>query len=148
MGVLRTGLVRRVGDYFVIDMTARIPASILKCSAVSRELNFSSAEEIAQFRLEQRVFLDGSCIEGESLQTTLVTPRDANTVFAGASSEWLFNFGFVIPGSTNTWQQTIEAAGEDNMLDPELIRYDVASCSFAFDPLAEIGVASLCPAAS
>lgn len=43
---------------------ARIPVAILKCSAVSREINFSSVEEIAQFRLEQRVFLDGSCIEG------------------------------------------------------------------------------------
>ncbi|KAJ0400790.1 hypothetical protein P43SY_004885 [Pythium insidiosum] len=77
---------------------ANIPAAILKCSAVSREINFSSAEEITQFRLEQRVFLDGSCIE-----------------------EWLFTFGFVIPGSTNTWQQTIESAGPENMLDPELI---------------------------
>jgi hypothetical protein len=44
---------------------ARIPVAILKCSAVSREINFSSVEEIAQFRLEQRVFLDGSCIEGD-----------------------------------------------------------------------------------
>jgi hypothetical protein len=43
---------------------ARIPAVILKCSAVSREINFSSAEEITQFRLEQRVYLEGSCIEG------------------------------------------------------------------------------------
>jgi hypothetical protein len=41
------------------------------------------------FRLEQRVFFQGVCIE-----------------------EWCFNFGFVIPGSTNTWQQSIEAAEE------------------------------------
>lgn len=26
--------------------------------------------------------------------------------------EWLFNFGFVIPNSTNNWQSTIEAAAE------------------------------------
>lgn len=43
---------------------ARIPASILKCSAVSREINFSSVEEITQLRLEQRIYLEGSCIEG------------------------------------------------------------------------------------
>jgi hypothetical protein len=26
--------------------------------------------------------------------------------------EWLFNFGFVMPNSTNNWQSTIEAAAE------------------------------------
>ena len=41
------------------------------------------------FRLEQRVFFQGVCIE-----------------------EWRFEFGFVIPGSKNTWQQSIEAAEE------------------------------------
>ncbi|KAF4324535.1 hypothetical protein BBO99_00001712 [Phytophthora kernoviae] len=81
-----------------MKFAARLPVDILKCPAVSREINFSSAEEIPQFRLEQRVFLGGSCIE-----------------------EWLFNFGFVIPGSTNTWQQTIESAGPENMLDPEVM---------------------------
>ncbi|RLN64207.1 hypothetical protein BBJ29_000369 [Phytophthora kernoviae] len=85
-------------DIYRVEQKARLPVDILKCPAVSREINFSSAEEIPQFRLEQRVFLGGSCIE-----------------------EWLFNFGFVIPGSTNTWQQTIESAGPENMLDPEVM---------------------------
>ncbi|TMW57431.1 hypothetical protein Poli38472_003356 [Pythium oligandrum] len=85
-------------DVFTVEQEAHIPSSILKCSAVSREVNFSSTEEITQFRLEQRVFFQGSCIE-----------------------EWLFTFGFVIPGSTNSWQQTIESAGPDNMLDPEVM---------------------------
>ncbi|KAG7401183.1 Retinal rod rhodopsin-sensitive cGMP 3',5'-cyclic phosphodiesterase subunit delta [Phytophthora boehmeriae] len=85
-------------DIYRVEQKARLPVEILKCPAVSREINFSSAEEISQFRLEQRVFLGGSCIE-----------------------EWLFNFGFVIPGSTNTWQQTIESAGPENMLDPEVM---------------------------
>nr|CCA17173.1 cGMP 3' putative [Albugo laibachii Nc14] len=61
-------------------------------------MNFTSAEEIEQFRLEQRVYLDGSCFE-----------------------EWRFTFGFVIPGSTNTWQQSIESAGRGNMLDASTI---------------------------
>lgn len=85
-------------DMFVAEQEAQIPRAILKCSAVSREINFSSAEEISQFRLEQRIFFDGACIE-----------------------EWLFSFGFVIPGSTNTWQQTIESAGPENMLDPDMM---------------------------
>lgn len=30
--------------------------------------------------------------------------------------EWKFDFGFVIPGSTNSWQQTIEAAPKNQMV--------------------------------
>lgn len=46
------------------ELKATVPREILDCAAVSREINFSSQEEIRQFRLEQRVFLDGACIEG------------------------------------------------------------------------------------
>ena len=31
-------------------------------------------------------------------------------------SEWNFEFGFVIPCSTNTWQSVIEAAPESQMM--------------------------------
>jgi hypothetical protein len=48
--------------------------------------------------LRQRVYLGEHCIE-----------------------EWDFDFGFVIPGSVNTWQTTIESAGEGAMLDPTQI---------------------------
>ena len=41
-----------------------------------------------------------------------------------ACAEWNFKFGFVIPGSTNTWQQTIQAAG-DAMLPAELLSGNV-----------------------
>ncbi|KAF1794884.1 Immunoglobulin E-set [Phytophthora cactorum] len=51
-------------DIYRVEQKARLPVDILKCSAVSREINFSSVEEISKFRLEQRVFLGGSCIEG------------------------------------------------------------------------------------
>lgn len=37
--------------------------------------------------------------------------------------EWFFDFGFVIPGSTNSWQQTIESAGQERMLAAEDLRY-------------------------
>ena len=39
--------------------SVHVPASILACKAVSRELTFSSVELIDKFRLEQRVFLHG-----------------------------------------------------------------------------------------
>lgn len=43
---------------------ARVPKKILKCKAVSRELNFSSSEKLEKFRLEQKVFFKGQCLEG------------------------------------------------------------------------------------
>ena len=36
---------------------ARVPKKILKCRAVSREINFSSIEPMEKFRLEQKVGL-------------------------------------------------------------------------------------------
>lgn len=38
-------------------------------------------------------------------------------------SEWNFSFGFVIPGSTNTWQSVIEAAPESQMLPASVLTY-------------------------
>ncbi|KAI4490960.1 hypothetical protein M0802_010634 [Mischocyttarus mexicanus] len=42
---------------------ARVPKKILKCRAVSREINFSSAEPMERFRLEQKVLFKGRCLE-------------------------------------------------------------------------------------
>uniref|UniRef100_A0A7S0SJZ0 GMP phosphodiesterase delta subunit domain-containing protein n=1 Tax=Mantoniella antarctica TaxID=81844 RepID=A0A7S0SJZ0_9CHLO len=80
------------------EVEAHIPKGILQCKSVSREMNFSSLEAIQDFRLEQRIYLGDTCIE-----------------------EWNFEFGFVIPGSTNSWQTTVEAAAEADMMDPEQI---------------------------
>lgn len=81
---------------------ARVPKKILKCKAVSRELNFSSQEEMTKFRLEQRVMFKGKCLE-----------------------EWYFDFGFVIPCSTNTWQSLIEAAPESQMMPASVLNGNV-----------------------
>ncbi|KAI6184730.1 Phosphodiesterase delta-like protein [Aphelenchoides bicaudatus] len=77
---------------------ARIPKAILKCKAVSREINFTSEKQIEKFRLEQRVYLKDNIIE-----------------------EWYFDFGFVIPQSTNTWQNLIEAAPEGQILPASVL---------------------------
>ena len=37
--------------------------------------------------------------------------------------EWFFSFGFVIPGSTNSWQQIIEAAPKNEMMSADILRY-------------------------
>uniref|UniRef100_A0A914RYK2 GMP phosphodiesterase delta subunit domain-containing protein n=1 Tax=Parascaris equorum TaxID=6256 RepID=A0A914RYK2_PAREQ len=46
---------------------ARVPKNILKCRTISREINFTSSEKIEKFRLEQRVFLKDSIIEGKRI---------------------------------------------------------------------------------
>ena len=44
---------------------ARVPKKILKCKAVSREINFSSQEELTNLRLEQKVHFKGRLMEGQ-----------------------------------------------------------------------------------
>lgn len=100
-------------DMFEREMEAHIPKEILNCRAVSREINFSSKSTLDKFRLEQRVFFNGICIE-----------------------EWFFTFGFVIPGSTNTWQQIIQAAPPDKIIPAELLSGNVTfETSFYDDKL-------------
>lgn len=95
---------------------ARVPKRILQCRAVSREINFSSEEEMQQFRLEQRVYFKGTIIEGRN-DIELIHHVQSNSYL-----EWSFAFGFVIPGSTNTWQSLIEAAAANQMIPANLLK--------------------------
>eukprot|EP00095_Tigriopus_kingsejongensis_P012461 snap_masked-scaffold898_size83862-processed-gene-0.3 protein:Tk12461 transcript:snap_masked-scaffold898_size83862-processed-gene-0.3-mRNA-1 annotation:"retinal rod rhodopsin-sensitive cgmp 3 -cyclic phosphodiesterase subunit delta isoform x2" len=94
---------------------ARVPQKILQCRAVSREINFSSIEPMEKFRLEQRVLYRGRCLE-----------------------EWNFEFGFVIPNSTNTWQSLIEAAPESQMMPARVLNGNVVIETKFFDDDLEI----------
>ena len=89
-------------DKNVLEQQQVLPKELLKCPAVSREINFSSKEEVKDFQLVQKVWLGSTVIE-----------------------EWNFKFGFVIPNSTNTWEQTIEAAAAEEMLPIEVINGNV-----------------------
>ena len=56
--------------HYIIHYTlsiARVAKSILKCRAVSREINFTSVEPMEKFRLEQRVLFKGRVLEGKIL---------------------------------------------------------------------------------
>jgi len=97
-------------DIFRRDMDIHVPSSVLRCKAVSREMNFTSMEAINKFRLVQIVTLHGQPIE-----------------------EWKFDFGFVIPGSTNSWQCTIEAAPEQQMIPAEQLSGNVVLETLFFD---------------
>uniref|UniRef100_A0A7S1T542 GMP phosphodiesterase delta subunit domain-containing protein n=1 Tax=Tetraselmis chuii TaxID=63592 RepID=A0A7S1T542_9CHLO len=82
------------------ELDVDIPARILKCKAVTREVKFSSVDLMDKLRMEQLVFMD---VGGGQMMKV---------------EEWKFGFGFVIPNSTNCWQSTTIAAGEGHMIDP------------------------------
>lgn len=83
-------------ERFSEESDAVLPKEILDLEAVSREITFSSVEAMTDFHLEQKIFLHAQCIE-----------------------EWTFKFGFVIPNSTNSWQQTIHRAPKT--IPPEIL---------------------------
>ncbi|XP_018017738.1 retinal rod rhodopsin-sensitive cGMP 3',5'-cyclic phosphodiesterase subunit delta [Hyalella azteca] len=91
-------------DYTAPDMEheARVPRKILQSRAVSREISFSSVVPMDKFRLEQRVYYKDAILE-----------------------EWFFDFGCVIPNSTNTWQSLIEAAPESQMMPADQLSGNV-----------------------
>ncbi|XP_049865422.1 retinal rod rhodopsin-sensitive cGMP 3',5'-cyclic phosphodiesterase subunit delta [Pectinophora gossypiella] len=93
-----------------VEHEARVPKRILKCRVVSRELNFSSVESMERFRLEQKVLFKGRCLE-----------------------EWFFEFGYVIPNSTNTWQSVIESAPESQMMPANVLNGNVVIETKFFD---------------
>ncbi|KAG9396413.1 GMP phosphodiesterase, delta subunit [Carpediemonas membranifera] len=89
-------------DSFIVDpsfrKTAVITRRLFDAAFVHRETTFSSKEEMHNFRIHQRLLLMGQEVE-----------------------HWYFEFGFVIPNSTNTWQNVIEAAGPGKMIPPEVL---------------------------
>eukprot|EP00730_Choanoeca_flexa_P018633 TRINITY_DN9071_c0_g1_i4.p1 TRINITY_DN9071_c0_g1~~TRINITY_DN9071_c0_g1_i4.p1 ORF type:complete len:144 (+),score=10.03 TRINITY_DN9071_c0_g1_i4:114-545(+) len=89
---------------------ARVPKKILKCKSVSREIEFWSADALEDFRLEQRVHFKGQVME-----------------------EWHFHFGFVIPDSTNSWQNVIEAAPESEMMPASALSGNVVIETLFYD---------------
>jgi retinal rod rhodopsin-sensitive cGMP 3',5'-cyclic phosphodiesterase subunit delta len=58
-------------------------------------------------------------------------------------AEWFFDFGFVIPNSTNSWQQTIEAAGEGSMKSADELSGEVTFETSFFDGKTFLGRASV-----
>ena len=99
---------------------AKVPKNILQCRSVSRTLNFSSKRALNNFRIVQRVLFQDQLLEG-----------------------WSFKFGFVIPNSTNTWEQVIEAAGEGQMLPAEMLSGNVVIQTEFFDDNTLISASSV-----
>lgn len=79
-------------DLFARQLEAVLPASLLRAGSVMRSITFSSKEVMKDFYMVQRLFLGGQLLEEDE-----------------------FSFGFVIPGSTNTLEQEVEADGEGTL---------------------------------
>ena len=77
--------------------TENITKNLLKCKKIIRNVNFSSEEKIEDLELIQNFYLMGELFESSR-----------------------FKFGFVIPGSTNDWEQ-IMIAKEDGGLPAEVL---------------------------
>jgi retinal rod rhodopsin-sensitive cGMP 3',5'-cyclic phosphodiesterase subunit delta len=58
---------------------------------------------------------------------------DVGNIAVQCFAEWFFQFGFVIPGSTNTWQNTIEAADESQMLPARMLTGNVTMETSFYD---------------
>lgn len=54
-----------------------------------------------------------------------ITPSLTTTFSLIHPTEWFFSFGFVMPNSTNSWQQTIDAAAAEDMLTAEALSGNV-----------------------
>jgi retinal rod rhodopsin-sensitive cGMP 3',5'-cyclic phosphodiesterase subunit delta len=87
-----------VGQSAFAAEEARIRKEILECKQVTREIIFSSTEAIKNLRVEQEMRLNNTVIEHHN-----------------------FRFGFVIPGSTNTWEQTFIGADEGRIQDSDIL---------------------------
>ena len=79
------------------NQTVKISKELLKCKIIKRNVNFSSVEKIEDLELVQNFYLMGELFESSR-----------------------FKFGFVIPNSTNDWEQIIEAK-EDGVLPAEVL---------------------------
>ena len=85
-----------------------------------REINFSSVEPMTKFRIEQKVLFKNRPLE-----------------------EWSFDFGFVIPCSTNTWQSLIEAAPESQMMPARVLNGNIVIETRFYDDELEVSTSKV-----
>jgi retinal rod rhodopsin-sensitive cGMP 3',5'-cyclic phosphodiesterase subunit delta len=94
----------------------KVPVSILDLRAVSREINFSTTETLKNFRLDQKVKFKGKIME-----------------------KWNFEMGLVKAFTTNTWQSTIEAAPESQMMPAKILSGNITIETDFYDACDFIG---------
>jgi len=79
-------------------LLVHLPPTVLTLPAVTREIVFSTEQLMTKFAIRQTLFLHSQMVE-----------------------EWNFEFGFVPPNTTNTWENTITAASDAPMFPAHLL---------------------------
>lgn len=79
-----------------------MPTNILDVKAILREINFSTVEELRNFRIVQQAKFKGKPLE-----------------------QWSFVMGSVKGLTTNSWISTIEAAPESQMMPAKVLNGNV-----------------------
>lgn len=105
-------------DLFAGQLEAVLPASLLSAGSVMRSITFSSREVMKDFYMVQRMYLSGQLLEEDE-----------------------FSFGFVIPGSTNTLEQEVEADEEAGTLPAEVLSGNLLVQTQFFDKAVLVGSA-------
>ncbi|KAL9644287.1 hypothetical protein ABK040_005748 [Willaertia magna] len=95
------------------EIKIEIPKEILKCKQVQREIVFSTKEAISSLSLVQEIRLHDKEIE-----------------------LWEFDFGFVMPNSTNSWESIVES--KDNMMPVQILNGNVTIITTFYDNDKEI----------
>lgn len=67
------------------------------------------------------VFGPNALYEAGMVVMLLYVKAALSSVSVSLCPEWFFEFGFVIPNSTNTWQSLIEAAPESQMMPANVL---------------------------
>lgn len=93
-----------------LRVVAKVPKEILHMDAIHRELNFSTAESLDDFRLEQRVLFKGRCLE-----------------------EWHFHLGSVEPTSSQTWTSVFHSTPECQLMPFETLNGHLFLCTCFLD---------------
>ncbi len=77
-------------------LTEEIPKEVLKCKAISREITFHSEEQLDGFRLQQRVYFMGTCIEGIDFIPFLTYNCLSIYLYVSACSYWSITIRVVL----------------------------------------------------
>lgn len=107
-------------DFSQGNHEAHVPTSILDVRAIDREINFSTVEELKNFRIVQMAKFKGKLLE-----------------------QWAFSMGPVKALTTNSWISTIESTPESQMMPAKVLNGNVTIETVFYDNEEEFSTSSV-----